>query len=118
MHVWGKRGVHAAYANKALRLLDKVLGLYNTLVYVPKEKAVFPNFQSSSVAPGREGHVARPACRRRRGQPQSIGALERGDHSPSLDLAFSICEVFDLPVEAVFSRTEFQPLSTEIYRKD
>lgn len=50
--------------------------------------------------------------------PQSIGALERGDHSPSLDLAFSICEVFDLPVEAVFSRTEFQPLSTEIYRKD
>lgn len=50
--------------------------------------------------------------------PQTIGALERGDHSPSLDLAFSICEVFDLPVEAVFSRTEFTPMSSEIYRKD
>jgi hypothetical protein len=24
--------------------------------------------------------------------------------------------VFDLPVEAVFSRTEFGPLSTEVYR--
>ncbi|MCX2164207.1 helix-turn-helix transcriptional regulator [Corynebacterium auriscanis] len=50
--------------------------------------------------------------------PQTVGALERGDHSPSLDLAFRICEVFDLPVEMVFSRTEFQPLSTEIHRRD
>ena len=49
--------------------------------------------------------------------PQTIGALERGDHSPSLDLAFNICEVFDLPVEAVFSRTEFTPMSSEVYRK-
>ena len=31
--------------------------------------------------------------------PQTVGALERGDHSPSLDLAFRVCEVFDLPVE-------------------
>lgn len=45
--------------------------------------------------------------------PQTIGALERGDHSPSLDLAFRICEVFQLPVEAVFSLTEFRPLSAE-----
>ncbi|MYW95330.1 helix-turn-helix transcriptional regulator [Amycolatopsis rubida] len=36
--------------------------------------------------------------------PQTIGALERGDHYPSLDLALRICAVFDLPVEAVFSR--------------
>lgn len=48
--------------------------------------------------------------------PQTVGALERGDHFPSLDLAFRICGVFELPVEAVFSRTEFGPLSTEIYR--
>lgn len=45
--------------------------------------------------------------------PQTIGALERGDHSPSLDLAFSICDVFDLPVEVVFSRTEFAPLTAD-----
>ncbi|MGV0398581.1 helix-turn-helix transcriptional regulator [Corynebacterium suicordis] len=47
--------------------------------------------------------------------PQTIGAIERGDHSPSLDLAFKICEVFELPVEAVFSRKSFHPMSTEIY---
>lgn len=50
--------------------------------------------------------------------PQTIGALERGDHAPSLDLAFTICEIFDLPVEAVFSRSEFTPMSTDLYRKD
>lgn len=50
--------------------------------------------------------------------PQTVGALERGDHYPSLDLAFRICTVFDLPVEAVFSRTPFTPLSAELYRQD
>ncbi|RAV10995.1 transcriptional regulator [Mycolicibacterium sp. GF69] len=50
--------------------------------------------------------------------PQTVGALERGDHYPSLDLAFRICDVFGLPVEAVFSRTEFTPLSTELYRRN
>ncbi len=45
--------------------------------------------------------------------PQTIGALERGDHYPSLDLAFRICDVFGLPVEAVFSREEFTPLSAQ-----
>jgi putative transcriptional regulator len=47
--------------------------------------------------------------------PQTIGALERGDHYPSLDLAFRICEVFGLPVEAVFGRQPFQPMSSRIY---
>lgn len=49
---------------------------------------------------------------------QTIGALERGDHYPSLDLAFKLGDVFRLPVEAIFSRTEFGPMSTEIYRRD
>lgn len=49
--------------------------------------------------------------------PQTVGALERGDHYPSLDLAFRICEVFDLPVEAVFSREKFRPMSAEMYRR-
>mgnify|MGYP002084921960 CR=1 FL=1 len=48
--------------------------------------------------------------------PQTIGALERGDHSPSLDLALRICETFGLPVEAVFSRKEFTPMSADLYR--
>ncbi|PHV68409.1 helix-turn-helix transcriptional regulator [Williamsia muralis] len=47
---------------------------------------------------------------------QSIGSLERGDNYPSLDLAFRICDVFGLPVEAVFSRHEFGAMSTQLYR--
>lgn len=47
---------------------------------------------------------------------QSIGSLERGDNYPSLDLAFRICAVFGLPVEAVFSRDEFGAMSTQLYR--
>lgn len=50
--------------------------------------------------------------------PQTVGALERGDHYPSLDLAFRICDVFGLPVEAVFSRSAFTPLSTEVYSRN
>ncbi|MDI9894870.1 helix-turn-helix transcriptional regulator [Rhodococcus sp. IEGM 1381] len=50
--------------------------------------------------------------------PQTVGALERGDHYPSLDLAMRICDVFDLPIEAVFSRTELGPLSAELFRKE
>ncbi|WP_086819360.1 helix-turn-helix transcriptional regulator [Allokutzneria sp. NRRL B-24872] len=48
--------------------------------------------------------------------PQTIGALERGDHYPSLDLALRICAVFGLPVEAVFGREPFTPLSTQLYQ--
>ncbi len=50
--------------------------------------------------------------------PQTVGALERGDHYPSLDLAFRICEVFGLPVEAVFSRAPFRPMSAQLYAKE
>ena len=50
--------------------------------------------------------------------PQTVGALERGDHYPSLDLAMRICDVFDLPVEAVFSRQELGPLSAELFRRE
>ncbi|ANY22588.1 MULTISPECIES: helix-turn-helix transcriptional regulator [Gordonia] len=49
---------------------------------------------------------------------QSVGALERGDNYPSLDLAFRICDVFDLPVEAVFSRREFGAMSAALYHRE
>ena len=42
---------------------------------------------------------------------QTIGYLERGDYSPSLDLAFRLAEFFDLPIEAIFARTPFAPMS-------
>jgi putative transcriptional regulator len=46
---------------------------------------------------------------------QTIGFLERGDYSPSLRLALSLGEYFGLPVEAIFSKQPFKPLSQQVY---
>ena len=35
---------------------------------------------------------------------QSVNAIEKGRYDPSLPLAFSISEVFELPIEEIFSR--------------
>ena len=48
---------------------------------------------------------------------QTIGYLERGEYNPSLELALRIAELFALPIEAVFSRTPFAPLSDLVYRR-
>ena len=42
---------------------------------------------------------------------QTIGYLERCDYNPSLDLAFRISEIFDLPIETIFSTSPLKPLS-------
>jgi len=47
---------------------------------------------------------------------QTVGYLERGDYAPSLELALRIAEFFDLPVEMIFSRGPFEPLSQELAR--
>jgi putative transcriptional regulator len=46
---------------------------------------------------------------------QTIGFLERGDYNPSLTLAFALSEFFSLPIEAIFSRQPFRPLSEQVY---
>lgn len=45
--------------------------------------------------------------------PQTIGYLERGDYSPSLELAFRLSEFFDLPIEALFAREPFAPTTRQ-----
>ncbi|MDQ2744508.1 MAG: helix-turn-helix transcriptional regulator [Chloroflexota bacterium] len=45
---------------------------------------------------------------------QTVGYLERGEYNPSLELAFRISEFFGLPIEAVFARQPFRPLSEEL----
>ena len=93
--------------------------VYTTFILIsPKKKPINPIFNRVRVLRA-ERDMSRSQLAEAIGvNPQTIGALERGDHYPSLDLAFSICEIFKLPVEAVFSRTEFSPMSAEIYRKD
>jgi putative transcriptional regulator len=46
---------------------------------------------------------------------QTIGYLERGDYSPSLELALRLSEYFALPVEALFSLRPLSPLSEALY---
>ena len=46
---------------------------------------------------------------------QTVGYLERGQFNPSLELVFRISEFFDLPIEAIFSRSPFKPLSQDLY---
>ena len=47
---------------------------------------------------------------------QTIGYLERGEYNPSLDLALRTAEHFGLPVEAIFSRRPFTPMSEQLYQ--
>jgi putative transcriptional regulator len=46
---------------------------------------------------------------------QTIGYLERSEYNPSLDLALRAAEYFGLPVEAIFSRQPFRPMSQQLY---
>ncbi len=41
---------------------------------------------------------------------QTIGFIERGDYSPSLELAFKIARVFEVSITTVFSDKPFEPL--------
>jgi len=37
---------------------------------------------------------------------QSVNAIEKGRYDPSLPLAFTIADVFELPIEEIFSRED------------
>lgn len=41
---------------------------------------------------------------------QTIGFIERGDYSPSLELAFAIAKVFSVHITDIFSDEQFKPL--------
>jgi len=46
---------------------------------------------------------------------QTIGYIERGEYNPSLELGLDLATYFGLPVEAVFSRQPFAPMSALLY---
>ena len=48
--------------------------------------------------------------------PQTIGYLERGDYSPSLELGMKIAQLFGVPVELVFSFAPFEPVAAVLRR--
>ena len=47
---------------------------------------------------------------------QTVGYLERGEYSPSLQLALRIAAFFEVPVEAIFSITPFPRVSGSTQR--
>ena len=48
---------------------------------------------------------------------QTVGYIERGDYNPSLELSLRIAELFQLPVEAIFSLSPMVRLSEKLYRE-
>jgi putative transcriptional regulator len=49
--------------------------------------------------------------------PQTIGFLERGDYSPSAELALKLSRVFKVPVDQLFSLDPFPSLAAELSAK-
>lgn len=49
--------------------------------------------------------------------PQTIGYLERGDYAPSVELALKLAQVFEAPVEALFSLKPFASLAQVIQNR-
>lgn len=49
---------------------------------------------------------------------QTIGYLERGDYSPSLELAMKIAAHFGVAIEHLFSFTPFEPVAVTLRRAD
>jgi DNA-binding XRE family transcriptional regulator len=47
---------------------------------------------------------------------QTIGYLERGDYSPSLELALKISAYFGLPVDMIFSLEPFEALTSQLLK--
>ncbi len=48
--------------------------------------------------------------------PQTIGFLERGDYTPSLELAMRLSEKFGVPIELLFSFRPF-PAMADVLRQ-
>ncbi|HBU62250.1 MAG: transcriptional regulator [Oceanicaulis sp.] len=45
---------------------------------------------------------------------QTIGYLERGDYNASLELALKLAQLFEVPVEMIFSLEPLKPLSQSV----
>lgn len=46
---------------------------------------------------------------------QTIGYIERGEYNPSLFLALTLAEYFDISVDAIFSLQPLGTMSSELY---
>jgi DNA-binding XRE family transcriptional regulator len=75
------------------------------------EKTGLPLYNRIAVLRAERGFSRQSVADRIGVNYQTIGYIERGDYFPSLDLAFRFSELFELPIEMIFSRRPFEPLS-------
>ena len=50
--------------------------------------------------------------------PQTVGFLERGSYTPSVELALKLAASFNVPVEALFSLKPFPALAVQLQSAD
>ena len=75
--------------------------IYNRIAILRKEKSLTRNELADKVGVN----------------VQTIGYLEREEYNPSLDLAFRMSEVFELPIDLIFSIEPLIPLSQLLTKK-
>ncbi len=75
--------------------------IYNRIAMLRKEKSLTRNELADKVGVN----------------VQTIGYLEREEYNPSLDLAFRMSEVFELPIDLIFSIEPLIPLSQLLTKK-
>ena len=99
--------------------LDKVLYKYNNMSMPHGEQSSAvdngPLYNRLAVLRAERGLTRAQLAAALAVNYQTIGYIERGDFRPSLELAFRMSEYFGLPIEAIFSRKPFRPLSEELY---
>ena len=87
-----------------------MLYIYNNLSYIDNMKA--RKIYNRIAVLRQERNISRKDLAEKIGvNLQTVGYLEREEYNPSLDLAFRISEVFDLPVDVIFSTEPLKPLS-------
>lgn len=93
-----------------------MLDIYNTLYMVSEKMPAAAKIHNRLPVLRAERGLSRQALADAVGvNYQTIGYLERGNYSPSLELAFRLSDFFRLPIEAIFAREPFEPISTKLY---
>lgn len=84
-----------------LLIIDKLLCLRNNVTMLYNRVAVLRT----------EAHMSRQELADHlEVNYQTVGFIERGDYSPSLELAFRIARAFNVALTDIFSDTPFEPL--------
>lgn len=89
-----------------LSIDNKPCSIYNTSMY-----------NRIALLRGEAGLSRKQLAERLNVNPQTIGYLERGDYSPSLELGMKLARIFDVRVETLFSLDPFESVAEILDRE-